>query len=85
MSGRFQLYRHFDADGTLLYVGQSNNCFARGAQKMTDHDLEQIRAILQDALAPLRSDLAAIKAALAELHRMERDKVRRAPRNQLTT
>jgi excinuclease UvrABC nuclease subunit len=29
MSTRFHLYRHFDADGSLLYFGQSNNCFER--------------------------------------------------------
>jgi hypothetical protein len=32
---------------------------------VTDHDLEQIRAILQDALAPIESRLAAIEANIA--------------------
>lgn len=29
---RFHLYRHFDADGSLLYVGQSANAFKRWGQ-----------------------------------------------------
>lgn len=29
---RFHLYRHYDANGDLLYVGQSNNAFKRHAQ-----------------------------------------------------
>jgi hypothetical protein len=28
---------------------------------MTEHDLEQIRALLRDALAPMQADLAAVK------------------------
>ena len=31
---------------------------------MTDQDLDQIRAILQDALAPMQADLAALKARI---------------------
>jgi len=32
---------------------------------MTDHDLEQIRALLRDALGPMQVDLAAVKTDVA--------------------
>ncbi len=32
---------------------------------MTDHDLEQMRALLRDALGPMQADLAAVKTDVA--------------------
>jgi hypothetical protein len=36
--GRFHLYRHYDANGDLLYVGQSNNAFKRYAGHQQESD-----------------------------------------------
>jgi len=61
----FHLYRHFDANGALLYVGQSNNCFERFQEHRQSSDWTTLSVVMRiERFESRKAALAAERQAI---------------------
>jgi len=65
---RFQLYRHYDANCELLYVGQSNNAFERYAEHQQKNEWTALSVTMRVEQFESREDvvIAERKAIISE-------------------